>query len=121
VLLRLAYLGLTNAFALFRLVPMSDKDSEVLALRRQIGTLQRNLGTRPQLARLIGRYWRCCTDYHARPCKRLRLLVRPDAVQRWHRCHSHTEECSADERVAVEPDVAAVIGFYCTHAYLGRT
>jgi putative transposase len=33
--LRLAYLGLSNAFALLRLLPMSDqdKDAEILALR----------------------------------------------------------------------------------------
>jgi putative transposase len=35
VLLRLAYLGVTNAFALLRLLPMSsrDKDAEILAHR----------------------------------------------------------------------------------------
>jgi len=35
VLLRLAYLGVTNAFALLRLLPTSDhaKDVEILALR----------------------------------------------------------------------------------------
>jgi putative transposase len=46
VLLRLAYLGLTNTFALLRLLPMSDrdKDIEILALRHQIGVLQRQLG-----------------------------------------------------------------------------
>jgi putative transposase len=51
VLLRLAYLGLTNTFALLRLLPMSnqDKDTEILALRHQIGVLQRQLGdTRPR-------------------------------------------------------------------------
>jgi putative transposase len=35
VLLRLAYLTVTNAFAMLRLLPMSDrdKDAEILALR----------------------------------------------------------------------------------------
>jgi putative transposase len=35
MLLRLAYLGITNAFALLRLMPGSDrdKDAEILALR----------------------------------------------------------------------------------------
>ncbi|WP_327313469.1 hypothetical protein [Streptomyces sp. NBC_01235] len=39
MLLRLAYLGVTNVFALLRLLPMSDhgKDAEILALRHQIG------------------------------------------------------------------------------------
>ena len=38
MLLRLAYLGVTNALALLRLLPMSDRDkeTEVLALRHQI-------------------------------------------------------------------------------------
>jgi hypothetical protein len=46
VLLRLAYLGMTNAFAMLRLLPMSDrdKDTEILALRHQITVLQRQLG-----------------------------------------------------------------------------
>ena len=43
VLLRLAYLGVTNAFALLRLLPMSDrdKDVEILALRHQLTVLER--------------------------------------------------------------------------------
>jgi putative transposase len=38
VLLRLAYLGTMNAFAILRLLPMSDryKDAEILALRHQL-------------------------------------------------------------------------------------
>jgi putative transposase len=46
VLLRLAYLGVTNAFAMLRLLPISDrdKDVEILALRHQITVLQRQLG-----------------------------------------------------------------------------
>lgn len=44
---RLAYLGVTNAFALLRLLPMSarDKDVEILALRHQLTVLQLQLGT----------------------------------------------------------------------------
>jgi putative transposase len=46
VLLRLAYLGVTNVFALLGLLPMSsqDKDAEILALRHQLWVLQRQLG-----------------------------------------------------------------------------
>jgi hypothetical protein len=46
VLLRLAYLGVTNAFALLRLLPISDRDKniEILALRHQITVLERQLG-----------------------------------------------------------------------------
>ncbi|MFU8876035.1 hypothetical protein [Micromonospora sp. SL4-19] len=43
MLLRLAYLGLTNVVALLRLLPGSDrdKDAEILALRHQLAVLQR--------------------------------------------------------------------------------
>jgi putative transposase len=46
VLLRLANLGVTNAFAPLRLLPMSDrdKDAEILVLRHQLEVLQRQLG-----------------------------------------------------------------------------
>jgi hypothetical protein len=46
VLLRLSYLGVTNALAMLRLLPMSDqaKDAEILALsRHQITVLERQL------------------------------------------------------------------------------
>ncbi|ROP41839.1 integrase core domain-containing protein [Saccharothrix texasensis] len=89
MLLRLAYLGVTNAFALLCLLPMSDrdKDTEILALRHQIMVLQRQLGdTRPRcspadrafLAALLHRL-------PAQALRRLRLLVRPETVLRWHR------------------------------------
>jgi hypothetical protein len=43
--LRLAYLSVTNVFALLRLLPVSDrdKDVEILALRHQIAVLERQL------------------------------------------------------------------------------
>ncbi|MEV4898869.1 hypothetical protein AB0K48_57035, partial [Nonomuraea sp. NPDC055795] len=46
MLLRLAYLTVTNAFATLRLLPMSDrdKDVEILALRHQVMVLERQLG-----------------------------------------------------------------------------
>lgn len=46
MLLRLTYLSVTNAFALLRLLPMSDwnKDVETLALRHQITILERQPG-----------------------------------------------------------------------------
>ena len=52
MLLRLAYLGVTNALAMLRLLPMGDhdKDVEILVLRHQITVLERQLhGERPQL------------------------------------------------------------------------
>jgi putative transposase len=46
VLLRLAYLAVTNTFTLLRLLPTSerDKDIEILALRHQLLVLQRQVG-----------------------------------------------------------------------------
>ncbi|TDD32405.1 helix-turn-helix domain-containing protein [Saccharopolyspora elongata] len=89
MLLRLAYLGVTNAFAMLCLLPMSgrDKDIEILALRHQITVLERQLGQervrfspaeRAFLAALLHRLPR-------KVLRSLRLLVRPDTVLRWHR------------------------------------
>jgi transposase len=89
VLLRLAYLGVTNAFAVLRLLPMSnrDKDMEIPALRHQITVLERQLGKekvrfdgtdRVLLAALLHRLPRDVL-------RRVRLLVCPDTVLRWHR------------------------------------
>ncbi|MER7792898.1 integrase [Streptomyces sp. NPDC097640] len=87
MLLRLAYLTVTNALAFLRLLPMSDKgkDIEILVLRHQLLVLQRQVGKptftdsdRAVLAGLV----------HHLPKDRLRhllLLVRPDTVLRWHR------------------------------------
>jgi hypothetical protein len=89
VLLRLAYLSMTNVFAILRLLPMSDrdKDVEILALRHQISVLERQLsgqqvkftaGDRAFLAALL----------HQLPThvlRRMRLLARPDTVLRRHR------------------------------------
>jgi putative transposase len=88
VLLRLAYLGVTNVFALLRLLPMSDRDKEVeiLALRHQIMVLERQQGkARPRfsladrafLAALLHRLPRDVLGW-------FRLLVQPETVLRWH-------------------------------------
>jgi hypothetical protein len=89
VLLRLGYLAVSNAFAVLRLLPMGDrdKDVEIFALRHQIAVLERQLGQqrvhftaadRALLAALLHRLPR-------QALQRLRLLVRPDTVLRWHR------------------------------------
>ena len=89
MLLRLAYLGVTNALAMLRLLPMSDraKDAEILALRHQITVIGRQLhgekvrfapADRAFLAALLHRLPRDVL-------RRVRLLVRPDTVLRWHR------------------------------------
>ncbi|MFI0765665.1 integrase core domain-containing protein [Streptomyces sp. NPDC021218] len=100
MLLRLAYLGVTNAFAMLRLLPMTDqdKDAEILALRHQITVLERQLGKdkirfrpsdRAYLAALLHRL-----PMHV--LRQLRLLVRPDTVLRWHRslvARRHASSC----------------------------
>ena len=89
MLLRLAYLGVTGALSMLRLLPMSDhaKDIEILALRHQITVLERQLGgdkprfTPADRAFLAALPHRLNRDVLGR----IRLLVRPDTVLRWHR------------------------------------
>lgn len=89
MLLRLAYLVVTNAFALLRLLSRSDydKDVEILALRHQIAVPQRQLADQrvrfsPVDRALLAALLRSLP----RPTLRgLRLLVRPDTILRWHR------------------------------------
>lgn len=91
MLLRLAYLAVTNGLAMLRLLPMSDraKDVETLALRHQITVLERQLhgqggnvryapADRAFLAALLHRLPR-------EVLTRVPLLARPDTVLRWHR------------------------------------
>jgi hypothetical protein len=89
VLLQLAYLGVTNALAMLRLLPTSDraKDAEILALRHQITVLERQLhrhkvrfapADRALLAALLHQLPRDAL-------RQIRLLVRPETVLRWHR------------------------------------
>ncbi|HEV7579604.1 MAG TPA: integrase core domain-containing protein [Mycobacterium sp.] len=80
---------MTNALAMLRLLPMSDraKDAEILALRHQIMVLERQFdgqkvpfapADRAFLAALLHRLPRDVL-------RRVRLLVRPETVLRWHR------------------------------------
>ena len=91
MLLRLAYLAVTNGLALLRLLPTSDraKDVEILALRHQLAVVQRQLNSqghkvrfapadRAILAALLHRLPRHVLH-------QIRLLVRPETVLRWHR------------------------------------
>lgn len=89
MLLRLAYLGVTNALALLRLLPMSDrdKDAETLSLRHQITVLQRQPGKERVRFDPTDRTFLAALP-HRLPMDALhglRLLVRPDTVLRWHR------------------------------------
>ena len=89
MLLRLAYLTMTNAFAVLRLLPMGDrdKDTEILALRHQIAVLERQLGKQKVRFTPGDRAFLGALLHRLPPevLRRLRLLVRPDAVLRWHR------------------------------------
>jgi hypothetical protein len=89
VLVRFAYLAVSNAFAMVRLLPVGERerDIEILVLRHQIAVLQRQLGServrfapedRALLAALLAWLPRGRLG-------RLRLLVRPDTILRWHR------------------------------------
>src|SRR4051794_22715261 len=89
MLLRLAYLGITNAFALLRLLPGSDrdKDAEILALRHQLAVLHRQLGEQRVRFEPADRAWLAAL-LHPLPrpsVHSLRLVVRPDTILRWHR------------------------------------
>src|SRR3954471_1389848 len=90
MLLRLAYLGITNAFTLLRLLPGSDrdKDAEILALRHQLAVLHRQLGGQRVRFDPADQAWLAALLHHLpRPSLHhfLRLLVRPGTILRWHR------------------------------------
>src|SRR6266550_1617043 len=85
----LAYLGVTNVFALLRLLPSGDrdKDIEILSLRHQLAVVQRQLGGQRVRFTPADRVWLAALLHPLpRPTLRgLRLLVRPDTVLKWHR------------------------------------
>jgi putative transposase len=89
VLLRLAYLTITNLFSALRLLSAGDrdKDAEILALRHQITVLDRQLGGRKVRFTPADRTFLAAllAPLPRQALRRLRLLVRPDTVLRWHR------------------------------------
>ena len=89
MLVRFAYLAVAHAFAVVRLLPMTDreKDVEILALRHQLSVLQRQLGgQRPQLRPEDRAFLAALLLPLSRATlRRLQLLVSPDTVLRWHR------------------------------------
>nr|WP_322779817.1 hypothetical protein [Frankia sp. Cas4] len=89
MLVRLTYLGVTNAFVLLRLLPRSDrdKDVEILTLRHQLAVLQRQLdGQRIQFQPADRALLAALLHPLPKPTLHgLRLLVRPETVLRWHR------------------------------------
>lgn len=89
MLWKLAYPGVPNMFTVLRLLPMTDRDedAEILVLRHQIAVLERQLsgqrvqftaGDRAFVAALLH-------DLPKDALRRMRLLVRPDTILRWHR------------------------------------
>src|SRR5690349_7592683 len=89
MLLRLAYLGITNAFTLLRLLPGDDRDKEIetLSLRHQLTVLQRQLDRQRARFESVDRAWLSALLHPLpRPTLRgMRLLVRPDTILKWHR------------------------------------
>ncbi|AHH98848.1 hypothetical protein [Kutzneria albida] len=86
MLIRFAYLAVTNAFAALRLLPMTnrEKDIEILALRHQLTILQRQLGDqRPQLRPADRTFLAALLVPLARATlRRPQLLVSPDTAPR---------------------------------------
>jgi transposase InsO family protein len=114
VLLRLTYLGVTNAFALIRLLPISDhdKNAEILVLRHQITVLQRQLAPdKVRFAAADRAFMAALLHRLPRPTLRsLRLLVRPDTILRWHRdllAHRHAAR-SRPKRPGRPPTVRSI-------------
>lgn len=100
MLFRFAYLTVTHAFAALRLLPMSDrdKDAEILALRHQLTVLQRQLAEpRPRFTPVDRAFLAALLAPLPRAALcRLRLLISPDTVLRWHRNliqHHHAAVC----------------------------
>ena len=89
MLLRLAYLTATNAFAMLRLLPMSDrdKDAEILALRHQITVPERQPGNHRVRFPPGDRAFLAALLHQLPPemLRKVRLAVHPDTVLRWHR------------------------------------
>ena len=97
MLVRFVYLAVAHVFAALRLLPMTDreKDVEILALRHQLTILQRQLGGRRSRLRPEDRMFLSAllVPLSRATLRRLRLLVSPDTVLRWHRGlvkHRHT-------------------------------
>ncbi len=89
MLLRLAYLTMSNAFAVLRLLSVSDRDkeTEILVLRHQVAVLERQLGGKKVRFTPADRALLAAMLHRLRPqaLRGMRLLVRPDTVLRWHR------------------------------------
>jgi putative transposase len=87
--MRLAYLTVANTFAVLGLLLATDRDknTEILVLRHQVGVLERQLGGKKVRFSPADRAWLAALLHRLRPhaLGRMRLLVCPDTVLRWHR------------------------------------
>jgi hypothetical protein len=76
-------------FAFLRLLPRSDhdKDTEILVLRHHLAVLQRQVGDQRVRFHPADRALMAALLHPVRRpvLQRLRLLVRPDTILRWHR------------------------------------
>ncbi|MEU7003930.1 hypothetical protein [Nonomuraea sp. NPDC046570] len=112
MLLRLACLAVTNAFAALRLLPVGETSRSLLCA--QITVLERQLGAdarvrfapedRAFLAALL-------TSLPREVLHRLRLLVRQDTVLRWHRDlmkRRHARTCRNNNRRGRPPTVRSI-------------
>src|ERR1043166_4686959 len=96
MLLRLAYLGITNAFTLLRLLPGGDrdKDIEILSLRHQLAGLQRQLDGQRVRFEPVDRAWLAALLHPLpRPTLRRQVAQRNHnitqsavSVRRWNSC-----------------------------------
>ena len=87
--MRLAYLTVVNTFAVLGLLLVSDrdKDTEILVLRHQVGVLERQLSGKKVRFAPADRALLAALLHRLRPqaLGRMRLLVRPGTMLRWHR------------------------------------
>jgi putative transposase len=112
VLMRLPYLALTSVFAFIRLLPMSDMDKnvEILALRHQLATLQRQID-KPRLTPTDRAFLAALLHRLPRPTlQQLHLIVSPDTVLRWHRdlLRRHHAKASRPKRPGRPPTVRSI-------------
>ena len=88
MLLRLAYLTVVNTFAVLGLLLAGDrvKDTEILVLRHPVAVLERQLGKKVRFTP-ADRALLAALLHRLKPQRlgRMRLLVHPDTVLRWHR------------------------------------
>jgi hypothetical protein len=112
---------------MLRLLPMSDwdKDVEILALRHQISVLERQLSGQRVRFTSADRVFLAALLHQlpGQALRRMRLLVRPDTVLRWHRdlvARRHAAQ-SRPKRGGRPRTVRSIRALVCHCAWPGRT